>query len=448
MQKNHKKRYNSHFLLIFALILVPFSAFSAEKATNNDLKSLENAIKTGKVKEQALKKNAAQIAAERTELNSQIKVAAKQIQTSEAHLSSGEKKLQILTLDAKKLEVKYNKHKNTLAKLIAALLRLQKNPPPALLTNPEDASNALRSAIILGKVVPEVKNQSDIIAHDLANLTAIQQELNGQQNELISNTQQLRKQRNYIAQLLKQKQSLSSKTQVEIKQEQQKMAILGKKAKNIRDLFDKIEQQKKQNQINAVKAATKAEQQRLQAIEDKKIQLAVAQKSQNKQQVEQIQTSITNLKRPPSRTKHVLTPFGQLKGKLPFPAQGRFLLKFGQKDRQGTSAKGIDISTRPFAQITSPATGTVIYAQRFRNAGFLVIINVGKEYNILLTGLGKIVVEPNQFIESGDPIGIMPKTAVNGENSSNTNPILFVEFRKNGKSINPSPWWNTKLSAN
>ena len=434
------------FLAFFALFFMPFHAFSAENDGKVDLENLETEIKSGQAKTQALKKDAAQIQAERALLNKQIKVAAKQIQQSEAHLSSGEKKLETLALDENLLKTQYTRRKQILATLLSALLKLEKNPPPALLTKPNDASDALRSAIILGKIVPEVKNQTDIIAHDLANLNGIRNELTVQQNELITNTQELRKQRNYIARLLEQKTALSSKTQAQIQAEQQKMAALGQKAKSIRDLFDRIEAQKKlEIELNEQKAAAR-ETKRQADLKAKQQQLAAAQQAANSQEIAQIQNSITALKKPPIRQARKLASFNSFKNQLPYPAQGNLLRNFGEQDNQGLSTKGITISTRPYAQITSPASGTVLFADDFSNYGYLVIIDVGQNHRILLTGLGQIAVNTNQFIEMGDPIGIMPQNAINS--ATNNAPILYVEFRKSENPIDPAPWWQTKLARN
>ena len=434
--------------LFLALFLAPFSAFSAQNDQKTNLKNLENAIQSGKEKQQKLQKTATQIQAERNSLNQQIKVAAKQIQTSEAHLSSGEKKLSELEKDESRLRFQYDKRKASLATLLSALLKLEKNPPPALLTKPQDASNALRSAIILGKIVPEVKAQSDVIAIDLKKLNQIQAKLTTQQDELMSNTKALRKQRNYISKLLDQKLTLSNKTQDEILDEKQKMASLGQKAKNIRDLFDKIETKKQQDKAQATKLAKQLEVKRLAAIEAHSLKLKQATAKQNSQEISQISNKINALKNRKPRVAHSIAPFKSLKRKLPFPAQGRLIRKFGEKNDQGIRAEGINISTRPFAQITSPTSGKIVFADRFKNYGHLIVIDVGSGYNIILSGLGDVVVQPNQFVEQGDPVGLMPKTAAFTEGSKPVAPILFVEFRKSGKSIDPTSWWNAKLARN
>ena len=44
-------------------------------------------------------------------------------------------------------------------------------------------------------------------------------------------------------------------------------------------------------------------------------------------------------------------PFSRSQGLLPFPAQGRIAIKFGQADRDGVASKGVHIETRPGAQV-------------------------------------------------------------------------------------------------
>ena len=56
--------------------------------------------------------------------------------------------------------------------ILAALQRVGRQPPPALLVEPEDALQAVRTAITLGAVVPEMRAQADALAGDLADLLA------------------------------------------------------------------------------------------------------------------------------------------------------------------------------------------------------------------------------------------------------------------------------------
>ena len=54
-----------------------------------------------------------------------------------------------------------------LAEVLGALQRMGLNPPPAILVKPEDALSSVRSAILLGAVVPELREQTEILMADL-----------------------------------------------------------------------------------------------------------------------------------------------------------------------------------------------------------------------------------------------------------------------------------------
>jgi hypothetical protein len=46
-----------------------------------------------------------------------------------------------------------------IVEILAALQRIGRQPPPALIVKPEDALQAVRTAIALGAVVPEMRAQ-------------------------------------------------------------------------------------------------------------------------------------------------------------------------------------------------------------------------------------------------------------------------------------------------
>ena len=75
-----------------------------------------------------------------------------------------------------------------------------------------------------------------------------------------------------------------------------------------------------------------------------------------------------------------------------------------------------------------------------------MIINAGGGYYVVLAGMERINVEVGQFVLAGEPVAIM------GDGTARTalatavplgasQPILYVEFRKDGTAIDPGPWW-------
>ena len=143
----------------------------------------------------------------------------------------------------------------------------------------------------------------------------------------------------------------------------------------------------------------------------------------------------------PGRIKPEIA-FSDASGRLPMPAQGRQVLGFSEKTQFGGQSKGIVLETRQGAQVTSPCDGWIVYAGEFRSYGQLLIINAGGGYHVLLAGLSQIDVQPGQFVLAAEPVGTMSGWAQQAQPAATNNaPVLYVEFRKDGKPIDPDPWW-------
>jgi septal ring factor EnvC (AmiA/AmiB activator) len=59
-------------------------------------------------------------------------------------------------------------------------------------------------------------------------------------------------------------------------------------------------------------------------------------------------------------------------------------------------------------------------------------------------GMDRISVDPGQFVLTGEPVAIMgggSQVASAGAMIGSGQPVLYVEFRKDGAPIDPSPWW-------
>jgi septal ring factor EnvC (AmiA/AmiB activator) len=140
--------------------------------------------------------------------------------------------------------------------------------------------------------------------------------------------------------------------------------------------------------------------------------------------------------------------FASARGRLPFPVNGARIRDFGVPDSLGGTEKGVSIATRAAAQVTAPCDGWVVYAGPFRNYGQVLILNAGGGYHVVLAGMDRISVNVGQFVLTGEPVAVMAGGAAgNGPQTVSTpasgsdRPVLYVEFRKDGTPIDPSPWW-------
>jgi septal ring factor EnvC (AmiA/AmiB activator) len=135
--------------------------------------------------------------------------------------------------------------------------------------------------------------------------------------------------------------------------------------------------------------------------------------------------------------------FASTKGLLALPVNGVKIREFGGSDGVGGAEKGISLATRAAAQVTTPCDGWVVYAGPFRSYGQLLILNAGGGYHVLIAGMERISVSIGQFVLTGEPVATMGSTSqiasVLATNA--TQPVLYIEFRKDGTPIDPGPWW-------
>jgi septal ring factor EnvC (AmiA/AmiB activator) len=139
-----------------------------------------------------------------------------------------------------------------------------------------------------------------------------------------------------------------------------------------------------------------------------------------------------------------------MKGRLALPVAGRVERRFGDGGGDGGILMGDMLATHSTAIVTAPVDGSILYAGPFRSYGQLLILNAGEGYHIVLAGMGRISVSPGQTVLAGEPVGLMGEarvaSAVAFEEAGGA-PELYVEFRKEGKPVDPAPWWAERTTG-
>jgi septal ring factor EnvC (AmiA/AmiB activator) len=140
--------------------------------------------------------------------------------------------------------------------------------------------------------------------------------------------------------------------------------------------------------------------------------------------------------------------FADMRGHMHLPVNGVRIREFGGSDGLGGIQKGLSIAARAGGEITAPCDGWVVYAGPFRSYGQLLILNAGGGYHVLLAGMERISVDLGQFVLTGEPVAVMggPAQVSAAVTTGSKQPVLYVEFRKDGAPIDPSPWWATNES--
>jgi septal ring factor EnvC (AmiA/AmiB activator) len=131
------------------------TASTAEEAKKK-LESRRIELESVKSKAKALETDVDAITAEREKLNKRLVETADLVKKSEGQLTSIEGRLGELGAQEKILRGSLNERQDQIAKLLSALQRMGRNPPPVLITQLEDALKMVRSAMLLAAAFPQL----------------------------------------------------------------------------------------------------------------------------------------------------------------------------------------------------------------------------------------------------------------------------------------------------
>ncbi len=415
------------------------STLTDRQSTIEQLEAVTNNLNAAEQRQQELKKQIESLDRDVGAINRALVEGAKRGQELEESITETEERLAVLVKSQKRLSGSLQGKRALLSEVLAALQRMGTNPPPALLVRPEDALSSVRSAILLGSVVPEIGAQARILLTELTALKEISASVALEKDNLTRGLNTLAEDETRLSLLVEQKQSLVTQSRNELVNERARAIELGKKAISLKDLISDLESQIA-SATAAAKAAKEADLRRQQRERDR---LASTRKELEAGKVPTDKNgSLANVYNP-SRIEPAIA-FSQARGTLLRPVSGQVLYGFGEEAFGQGKSRSVAISTRPNARVRSPTDGWVVYAGPFRSYGQILILNAGEGYHMVLSGLAEVNVEAGRFVLAGEPVGRMGvirfAAAIPLDLGSNK-PVLTVELRKDGKSIDPAPWW-------
>ena len=101
--------------------------------------------------------------------------------------------------------------RDVLAEVLGALQRMGLNPPPAMLVKPEDALSSVRSAILLGAVVPELREQTEVLLADLKELSRVTASIEAERARLVTTVEEQVGEKKRLSLLLDEKKQLQER---------------------------------------------------------------------------------------------------------------------------------------------------------------------------------------------------------------------------------------------
>jgi septal ring factor EnvC (AmiA/AmiB activator) len=388
----------------------------------SDLDSVQQELESSRKAAEALEKKADKLGKEVADLQAALIKAAASVQKREHEVSEIENTLAALAEREAEQADALQRGRRDLSATLVALQRLSTLPRQALLFSNESPIDMARSARLLSLATPVLDQRARELQSELNDIQSLRDEMARRRDDLTAALAELAGENQRLASLVAKKSNQQKSTQAETDATKQRLQRLADQAKNLQDLIQRLEK----TEIEAPSAPAPAP----------------AAESPEAEPEAEGDTQTAALEPPPAPKRQQkpadLRKFPKDLAKLTRPASGPVVVKFGSDTETG-AMKGVEIETRPGAQIVATFDGQIVFEGPFRGYGQILIIEHAGGYHTVLAGLDRMVVDVGQWLKAGEPIGRMGASGRTEDGTESGRPRLYVELRRDGEPVDPTP---------
>jgi septal ring factor EnvC (AmiA/AmiB activator) len=298
----------------------------------------------------------------RDALRADARAAAREVETLRAELirlaraQSGDERevmVQRARLDAMNvreaaLTARMSDNRRKLTRLLAALQLYSRNPPPALLVSPESANDAVRAAILMRAVTPELERRALALRREAEEIARLRREAALAGETLFTVESETADRRTRIERLLAEKSRLEARLYAEASSADAESRALAAQASDLRGLVAGLSRRAAPESTNRSAAAA---------------------------------------------------------GPRTAPVEGEIVRRFGGE------SEGVAFRPVAGAQVVAPASSVVEYAGPLRDFGQVVVLRASDGSRIVLAGLSAVSARAGRSIYGGEPVGRMADRA-------------------------------------
>lgn len=366
---------------------LPGKALAKLPSSAQQLQSLSSELKQGQPQLASARAKSETLAAEAMELRRRLIATAQRIEGLERARIAADIQIEKLQAENNRLSAGFANDRVAVTRLLAVLQRLQHDMPPALAMHPDDALGAARGAMLIGASLPSVYAQAATLSRRIDAL---------------------------------------KRSRAALEQQRYQAADTGARLTVARADLDQLLARKEREAAGAA-----------QSYDSLKAQLAVI--AREAADFQALAARVRSLRQNGSPQQSVVTVAAQNGGSLSGLARNSLLepvvgtvVAGGERGNPGLS-----YATRAGAQVITPSDGKVLFAGPYHKSGQVLILEITTGYDVVLAGLGRVTVRPNDQLLAGEPVGTMP-----AEGSDNR---LYFELRHGGHGQNPAPWLKLNL---
>lgn len=342
---NLKRRSRVWIGLCAAGLLAGAAAAQQPKPpTPQDLERLQQELRGRELERQEMASQAEAARAQIGELNLQL--AKLSLSEAQGQLSVNGKRLRLAEMSVQETElaVRVGSNKNRLSHLLGALQMYSRNPPPALFVHPQDAKDAVRAAILIRAVTPELEQRARSYAAEVDQSRRLRREVAAGSAELFAAESQVADQKSKLEAMIAEKTALERQLASGVLIADRQIAEIAGRAQTLSKLLGGLP-------VNSAAAAARPTQ-------------------------------------------------------LRAPTVGPVVSRFGEKTGEGR-AEGWTWRPPAGVAVTAPSSGLVEFAGPLYGWGQVLIMRIGGDYHVVLAGMNDITVKPGQSVADGQPVGRM-----------------------------------------
>lgn len=364
------------------------AALAYSASPNRDLEGIKKKIESEKRVLSQVNKKEGSVIQSLSQVESELERKNKQLKQSTARLEIVVSELQKKEAEALRMRESLEQRKTYLARRAEALYRWQRSGSPLVIFNGDlSLSSLFKRKYYLQRTVAFDREMVQSL-----NEQAVHQERLAR--ELAQKRQDVGDQRRELAQ---------------VKEAVQKEA------------------QKKRELLASVREEKESRQRALKDLEQAAVRL---------------QTMIEEIsRRSAAKSKEASAGAGleSMRGKLDWPVKGQVIGGFGKAKHHEFSTevfrKGLEIEAPVGEEIRAVEKGKVVFADRFSGYGKMLIVDHGDRYYTIYAHISDFLKK------NGDSVGRGEAVALVGDSDSLAGSKLYFEMRKDGKSIDPAPWF-------
>lgn len=451
------------FILILALVVTsPVHAAGERDEAEQQRKDVNRTIDLRTGQQAVVKTRAARLEQDLNRLREELRKASNALRARTREAAAAEDAAAEAADAAEAAEAEIDLRRQELAALVGAMARLSLRPPEALAALQDGPAEAARASLAFKALLPEVERRIEAARQALEAVARLrQQHLERLQSANLA-ASALADERKALHKTVQEKRRLIRQNETQEENLGREVTKLADQARSLDSFISALTAREaavaSARQAIAARQAAETRRYREELKRDRAKRArrqALARRPQPTPEPSNRRASIPAPQSPPPQRVGREPPVAALSGPplnlsglagkqndLAPPVAGQIIARFGQGE--GVMSRGLVYAAVAGADVFAPFDGKIAYAGPFRGYGKVALIDHGRGYHTLLTGLDRIDVTVGDWVLGGEPLGALGQGVSRkaGRRGSGAGaPKLYVELRKNGEPVDPGPWF-------